>query len=63
MTTIEQVTRELQSASSCVEHEIPEIVWSTPGPFARGTEWLATSGMVIAFASLVVAMLATMGAR
>lgn len=46
------------------EHVIPyEVTHVAPSRLERATEWLATSGMVIALASLVVAALTTMGAR
>ena len=71
MTQLDQLNNELRSIVwddeptlvRPTDHAIPEIVWASSTMFERSVDFLATSGMVIALASLVVAFVATMGAR
>lgn len=50
------VTAEYQTT----EHMFPAIVWHRPTKLERVTEWLATSGTVLAMAGMLVAAIATM---
>jgi hypothetical protein len=43
------------------EHTIPAIVWERPSMLSRVVDQMCTTGVVVAFATLIVATLTTMG--